>query len=368
MDLYRKIKRKARSTRDRDVRIKLELFLLALKLNNVTEACARRGFSRRFYYRWWGRFERSGFSLASLQERKRTPKRQPGRSSKDVEKRIHWYRRRRYGCRQIQALLARHHGIKLSRTTICHILNGRKKVKRNARARLKLHRKRYELLIPGQRLQLDVEYVPYPVAGARAFTYVIVDECTRWRFARAYFTLDETTTLGFLEEFKKVCPFPVHTIQTDNGFEFTYALNPQISAVREHGMTQWCKAHGIRHRLIPPGVKELNGKVERSHRIDAQYFYWRAPSHDLAKFNRALTFWIGYYNHHRLHGGLSYITPMEKLAERRKTLKSEGVPQEWREFKLKFLESRSKGYPETNQDRQIQALEHELQTLLKKVA
>ena len=43
MDLYQKVKRKAKGCRIPDVRIKLDLFLLALKLRNVSEACSRRG-------------------------------------------------------------------------------------------------------------------------------------------------------------------------------------------------------------------------------------------------------------------------------------------------------------------------------------
>src|SRR5579864_8025768 len=80
---------------------------------------------------------------------------------------------------------------------------------------------------------------------------------------------------GFLEMAMRVCPFPMACIQTDNGQEFTYRLNP-IAQHIEHPVDIWCKEKNIRHRLIPPGVKELNGKVERSHRIDMQYFYWKA--------------------------------------------------------------------------------------------
>ena len=50
MDLYQKVRLKAKGCRIPDVRIKLNLFLLALKLRNVSEACSRRGFSHQFYH------------------------------------------------------------------------------------------------------------------------------------------------------------------------------------------------------------------------------------------------------------------------------------------------------------------------------
>ena len=78
-------------------------------------------------------------------------------------------------------------------------------------------------------------------------------------------------------------------------------------------MDVWCEENGIRHQLIPPGEKELNGKVERSHRIDEQYFYWKADYRSLRQFNLSLVRWLRQYNEERPHGGLDYQTPKEKL-------------------------------------------------------
>jgi transposase InsO family protein len=203
------------------------------------------------------------------------------------------------------------------------------------RFKLKKHRRRYELVIPGQRLQIDVKYSPMPVDGKTVYIYVAVDECTRWRFAFAYEELNEQWTIDFLDRLEKACPFPIWTIQTDNGWEFTYALNPHET--REHLMTAWCRERGIRHRLIPPGVKELNGKVERSHRIDADYFYGQAPTATLALFNRALAQWISFYNAQRPHGGIRYQTPMEKLKERISALKTEVLDEALEPVRQKFL-------------------------------
>jgi len=261
----------------------------------------------------------------------------------------------------IEAFFARA-GIRLSRSTICHVLRRRKKRKFTRTVRLKTHRKRYELFIPGQRMQMDVKYVPHPVGGVRAYTYVIIDECTRWRFAKAFDQIGEGTTVEFLEEMSKICPFPIHTIQTDNGREFTYRLNPIAKHVK-HAMDLWCEKKGIHHHLIPPGVKELNGKVERSHRIDDHYFYWKAPGRSIAAFNTALTCWIRHYNGLRPHGGLGYRTPLEKLAERVENLPTERFSTELEPIRLKFLAGKPKR--ESTQDRQIRILEKELKGLLR---
>ena len=135
-----KLKPLLRQTRDREVRIKIELILLACKLQSVTEACERRGFSRKFFYKWYGRFRRSRWSVGSLREYSRRPRKthrlKTQRSIEDKVKRLH---ATGYGAPTIQAHLARG-GIKLSQTTICHILRGRRKfVKKSPREKLKAH-------------------------------------------------------------------------------------------------------------------------------------------------------------------------------------------------------------------------------------
>lgn len=363
--LYLDLKAKARGTRNRDVRIKLELFLLVIKLGNVSEACSRRGFSRTFYYKWWLRFKKAKFDLKALKEVSRQPKTNPKRLSPAIEKRIRFYQLKDYGARMIYAFLKRE-GIQVSRSTISHVLRRRlKHCSLKPRQRLKAHRKRYELPIPGQRIQLDVKYVPQLIEGRKAYAYVAIDECTRWRFAKAYHYLDAGTTVCFLNDLVKHCPFPIKTIQTDNGQEFTYKLNP-IARHLEHQVDTWCRQNRITHRLIPPGVKELNGKVERSHRIDEYYFYWSAPTGNLYQLNSALKKWIKHYNEERPHGGLGFITPLEKLQERLKTLQQ---PLDIHEdlnltrMRLTFLKETPMRIEEI--DRQLNNLEKELIALLK---
>lgn len=59
----------------------------------------------------------------------------------------------------------------------------------------------------------------------------------------------------------------------------------------------------------------LNGKVERSHRIDAEEFYRLLDGQligDAQLFNDRLTEWENYYNYDRPHGGLDGQTPFER--------------------------------------------------------
>jgi transposase InsO family protein len=61
----------------------------------------------------------------------------------------------------------------------------------------------------------------------------------------------------------------------------------------------------------------LNGRVERSHRVDDQEFYQLLDkdgiTDDIHLFNEKLREWEDYYNYHRPHGALDGQTPYERL-------------------------------------------------------
>jgi transposase InsO family protein len=335
---FEKLRLQLKGSRDRDLRIKANLILLACKLQNVQEACERRGFSKKFFYKWYGRLIRGGWKIASLAERSRRPKtRHPHKISRRIEDSIWRLHAKGYGAPSLRAHLSRE-GITVSISTISHVLRGRRKkaLWRSRKQKLKAHRRRYEIPIPGHRIQIDVKYVPELIEGLRVYNYVAVDECTRLRYIFPYTDLTPRNTVDFLNKIKAFFPFSLRTIQTDNGFEFTNRLIPTHQG-HEHPMDEWCRLSGIRHRCIPPGEKELNGKVERSHRIDEQFFYWQAHYQSFEAFEANVRAWVKVYNHERLHGGIGFTTPYEKLLERFQNLRSTPQEEEYEFTRLNFL-------------------------------
>lgn len=62
----------------------------------------------------------------------------------------------------------------------------------------------------------------------------------------------------------------------------------------------------------------MNGKVERSHRIDAEGFYRLLDGAVIAGakiFNNKLQEWEDYHNFERPHGGLGGQIPYERLRQ-----------------------------------------------------
>jgi transposase InsO family protein len=57
-------------------------------------------------------------------------------------------------------------------------------------------------------------------------------------------------------------------VQTDHGSEFTYIFFLQVH--KPFPFEVLLREKGVRHKLIPIGKPEQNGKVECSHRIDEE--------------------------------------------------------------------------------------------------
>ncbi len=121
---------------------------------------------------------------------------------------------------------------------------------------------RYEKAHPGHRLQIDVRFLER-IAGSRKrlYQFTAIDDCTRIRVLKIYDVCNQKSAISFVDEVIRRLPFRVLVIQTDNGAEFQSNFHWHL------------EEHDIRHVYIRPRTPRLNGKVERSHRVDEQEFY-----------------------------------------------------------------------------------------------
>ena len=180
-----------------------------------------------------------------------------------------------------------------------------------ASQRYRRHRdrwKRYEKPQPGHRVQIDVKFIaPLPGSRRKYYQFTAIDDCTRLRVLRVYDRCNQTTAIRFLDEVMARLPFRVETVQTDNGAEF------------QSGFHYHVLDRGIGHVYIRPATPRLNGKVERSHRIDADEFYRLLDGvviDDSGLFAERLREWENFYNFDRPHGGLGGQTPYERLRQK----------------------------------------------------
>lgn len=170
---------------------------------------------------------------------------------------------------------------------------------------------------PGELIEIDVKYVPGPVAGKRYFQYTAIDTASRWRYLEIFDEQSSANSIAFLETVIRLFPYPIKAIKTDNGAIFTnyYTGTNKRSdqTVKNiHALDLFCANQRIVHYLIDPGKPAQNGTVERSHREDQEKFYERHKFKNLAELKRKIEHWNKYYNNLE-HCGLNGKTPNEML-------------------------------------------------------
>jgi transposase InsO family protein len=140
---------------------------------------------------------------------------------------------------------------------------------------------RYEKQMPGHRLQMDVKFLErIPGTKKRLYQFTAIDDCTRIRVLKIYDACNQETAVEFTDEVLRRLPFRVQLIQTDNGSEFQSKFRWHLEDL------------DVRHVFIRPRTPRLNGKVERSHRVDNEEFYQLLDkdgiSDDIHIFNKKL--------------------------------------------------------------------------------
>ena len=245
--------------------------------NGKSKAAEQYGVSLSSVKRWCKRYDGTWESLKELPH---TPHSHPKRHTPAEERKIKKAFKKcfeRYGWDGVYTELKTKHYTR----SFSGMVYAAKRMGLTAKPKTKKKNKeirRYpEIMIPGEKVQIDVKEVPFNCLRGEAlrnnrhfYQWTAIDECTRMRFVYGFEEHTPENTVKFLKMLIKVFPFKIRTIQTDNGTEFTYKF---ISDTEICPFDKVLKLLHIKHKLIPPRTPWHNGKVERSHRNDQRYFY-----------------------------------------------------------------------------------------------
>ena len=246
----------------------------------VTEASKYYRISRNAIYEWRHKYD--GKSWKSLLDKSHRPHHHPNEHTQE-EKEMILRRYPRYKDDMIMLWDSlRKSGYTRSYTSLVRVVN--KWVKPEIKEKSKRQLKPYKRAdYPGQKVQVDVKYVPAycTVNGAKYYQYTAVDECTRWTFREMYDEHSTYSSKDFLIKLIKTAPFAIREIQTDNGREFTNANvdNPDAPKTMFEIALETL---GIKYHRIRVATPRHNGKVERQHRTDEKRFYKKMKMYNLA--------------------------------------------------------------------------------------
>lgn len=280
--------------------------------NGVTKAAIKYNVSRQYIYRWRRRYDGT---LQSLADKSHRPNHHPSQHTESEIKLIRDMRRRNPNAGLVVFWVKlRQRGYTRSITGLYRMLRKLGEY-RKALPNPKYIPKPYEkMYYPGQRVQVDVKFVPSACVvgeaeGKKFYQYTAIDEYSRFRYIEAFKEHSSYSSAIFLEHMLNAFPFPVHCVQTDNGLEFTKRL------IKENSLTlfeQKLKEKGIRHKLIKPYTPRHNGKVERSHRKDNEYFYANHKFYSFEDFKKQLAVHSRKYNNFPMRP-LGWKSPREFL-------------------------------------------------------
>jgi len=284
--------------------------------NGVTAAAIRYRTYRQYIYRWMKRYDGT---LQSLEDRSHRPHSHPNQHRPDEIKLIDDMRRRNPNAGLVVFWVKlRQRGYERSISGLYRFLQKRG-LMAGKLPNPKYTPKPYEKMqYPGQRVQIDVKFVPAScLVGDAAldggfFQFTFIDEYSRFRYLEGFKEHSSYSAAEFIRHCVKKFPYAIECVQTDNGSEFTNRMNGS-KTVRPTLFQKTLDDLGIRHKLIKVFTPRHNGKVERSHRKDNEYFYASHKFYSFEDFQMQLAVWQRKYNDFPIRP-LSWRSPRQVLA------------------------------------------------------
>ena len=283
--------------------------------NCVTAAAIRYRTYRQYIYRWMKRYDGT---LQSLEDRSHRPHSHPNQHRADEIKLIDDMRRRNPNAGLVVFWVKlRQRGYERSISGLYRFLRSR------GQMAVKLPNPKYvpkpyeKMQYPGQRVQIDVKFVPASCLVGEAaldggyYQFTFIDEYSRFRYLEAFKEHSSYSAAEFIRHCVKKFPYAIECVQTDNGSEFTNRMNGS-KTVRPTLFQKTLDELGIQHKLIKVFTPRHNGKVERSHRKDNEYFYASHKFYSFEDYKKQLAVWQYKYNNFPMRP-LNWRSPKQVL-------------------------------------------------------
>ena len=191
-------------------------------------------------------------------------------------------------------------GVNVSLSTVNRVLDRGGYLKKKSKWK-RFHRNTPRILpdSPGDLIQLDTIHL-FPLIKTKYkkwYIYTLLDVNSRWAYAKAFGRINTYNSLNFVKEAKEFAPFDFNCVQTDNGQEFSTYFSHNLK---------------IKHRHTRVRKPTDNAYIERFNRTIQEESITHVPE-TLTKLNRTLKEYINHYNNERMHMGIDYQTPNQKL-------------------------------------------------------
>ncbi|MEK7106811.1 MAG: integrase core domain-containing protein [Patescibacteria group bacterium] len=301
----------SKTIKEERLRWVLPIFRKEIKLSDAAKVCP---YGKRSLERWLAAHKSGG--EAALEPKSTARKTQENETPIRLKEHIIDLRKQTKKCALKLHWQMKREGLIVPPRTIGEILK-REGLVRKYRVRRIKYKYIKAAMAPGELVEIDVKYVPGPVAGRQYFQYTAIDRASRWRHLEIYDEQVNHHSVLFLDEVRRRATFTILAIKTDNHSTFTNyytGTNKRSDLLVKslHALDVACRERGIKHYLIDPGKPAQNGTVERSHREDQEKFYDETVFASAEDLRYRVRLWNMYYNDLE-HCGLNGKTPNEFL-------------------------------------------------------
>jgi len=226
------------------------------------------------------------------------PRSHPKETADDTKQRIIAERLKHGRCGNVVHQILLKQGVNVSLSTVNRVLDRHGLLKKKSKWK-KWHIKTERPLpeCPGDLVQIDTIHIMKNDC-TRCYIYTLIDVHSRWAYAMASDKLGAGKSLEFVLRAREAAPFKFNCIQSDNGAEYSTFFSQNV---------------GIRHRHTRVRKPTDNAHIERFNRT-IQTECVRYYSKSIKHMNERIEQYLSYYNNERIHMGIDYQTPSEKLA------------------------------------------------------
>jgi transposase InsO family protein len=246
--------------------------------------------------RWVRIAPRNGSCI--IETKSSRPRSHPRTVSDEIESAIISERLKHNRCGDVIHQIMVRGGIKVSLSTVNRVLDRHGLLKKKSKwKRFHPQTDRPLPASPGDLVETDTIHLMRNNM-TRCYIYTLIDVHSRWTYAEAVERISAQRSLDFIARARAEAPFRFNCIQSDNGAEFSAFFTQRLN---------------IRHRHTRVRKPTDNAHIERFNRT-IQTECVRYPS-NIDEMNDRIKSYLNYYNNERIHMGINYQTPIQKLTQ-----------------------------------------------------
>lgn len=212
---------------------------------------------------------------------------------------------------KLSIILKRDYQINLSSSTIGRILTKSGLIKESQNIRSIKRKRRINYSIPRIRASKQMRYKRpgylicvdtkhLLILGRKYYQFNAIDCYSKLAYSKVYNSITSTNAADFVNSLVNFFPFPIESIQTDNGSEYLLHFHQELINRK------------INHYFSRPLTPKDNPMVERFIQTTERelWMFDQDLFPDINYLNQKLSWWVDRYNTYRPHQSLHYLTPM----------------------------------------------------------